>query len=1021
VNNLTHIVHFKVESRSAGKPVMKKTASGFFRVLFICVLLTAVFSGIKLYAQDEIEVGGTLTENEVWTKEHIYIVNKDLRIPDTVTLVIQEGVTVKIDQGRGIFVLGGNLFVQGLENDSVIFKANYARGEKDWYWKGISYTGVSGIGENSMAYAKLFNAEIAIDSYNSEDITINNSSFFSSQNIGVRLFNSRNCQIVDCRFVDNYDGIEMVATDGEEASGNSIVHCLLNNENHNIYLLKAYGGILVNNLVENNLIENGNNGIWLDNGGGEAFGRNMIRKNIIINNGANTGYGLLIGQDSIDVQYNIFWKNHIALFFDQATAGSVVANNSFYRNMVGMTLSAASVENEIYHNTFSMNSAGILNISETQGTAFRYNNLFTLPEQENVVTNNTPDDILLTENYWHDTIEENIQRLILDQEDNPALGKVIFIPFLPGADTVNPVVPPVNPIKQLVGNEVKVSWMTNPEEDLRSYKVYYGEFKNYTFPNGEEVGIDTAYFLSDFDITDTIAVTALDSMLMNEDAQVLGHESPFAFTEIYPYAGADNKICKMHHQFLLDEATIPYAYDEVLWTTDGDGIFDNDHIIHPKYYPGQQDRENGKVILTLAVTLAGRVKKDNLTLYIFDDPEVFAGNDTTLLADEQLALSASEALFYETLAWTTGGDGVFDNDTVMHPVYTPGQDDLNTGEVRLILTAISECGSSADTLILYLEPIYIIEGNVWQNNAPVNKGVVLAVKDSPEGARAIDLAQTDLNGFFRLNRVMEGDYVLYAVPDTLRGGEAVPGYYANKLRWQDAWNFHLDANTYDVDIMLPSVDYVLPEGAGSVSGYFVLPDARLFAKDIYCNSWFGETGTLTFCDGGLSNITVLLYNSTGDKLLDYTLTDENGNFYFSHLPYGNYLIDAEKAGCETTISPLITLSPDHPDETGVVIELDGNKKIGIRRTETQLPGNESTVWPNPAGSYIFIPVSEQVNGMVTVEIYNLMGRLIQKQVITKEQNGQPYIKLNTAKLNPGLCFVRITGKGTASSYTFIKK
>ena len=1020
MNSLTHIVHSSAIRKGVKKPLLIQY-SGISRRFLLLILLTMVISGIKLHAQDEIQVGGTLTENEVWTKEHIYIVFNDLRIPDTVTLFIQAGVQVKVDQGRGIFVLGGNLFVEGQENDSVTFRANYTRDERDWFWKGISYTGVGGIGENSISYTKIINAEIAIDSYNSEDIVIQNSSIFGSQNIGVRLFNSRNCNIVDGQFIDNYDGIEMVATDGEEASGNRVAHCELRNENHNIYMLKAYGGMLLNNLVENNLIENGNNGIWLDNGGGEAFGRNMIRKNIIINNGANVGYGLLIGQDSIDIQYNIFWKNNMAVFFNQAAEGSVLVNNSFYQNKEAVILSPASTYNEIYNNTFSMNTQSVFKISETQETAFHQNNLFALPEQQNVVTNNTPDNILLTENYWHDTIEEHIQRLILDQEDNPDLGKVTFMPFLPQADTLNPVVPPIAPIKQQVGNEVKVSWMPNPEKDIRTYKIYSGEFKNYTFPYEEDAGKDTAYFLSDFDIADTIAVTALDSTLMNEDAQVLGHESPFAFTEIYPYAGADNKICKMHHQFLLDEATIPYVYDEVLWTTNGDGIFDNDHIVHPKYYPGQQDKENGKVILTLAVTSYGRVKKDNLTLYIFDDPEVFAGNDTTLLADEQLALSASEALFYETLVWTTSGDGIFDNDTVMHPVYTPGQDDLNTGEVLLVLTAISECGSSADTLILHLESIYIIEGNVWHKNAPVNKGVVLAVKDSPEGARAIDLAQTDLNGFFRLNRVTEGNYVLYAVPDTLRTNDAVPGYYADKLRWQNAWNFHLDANTYDVDIMLPSVDYVLPEGEGSVSGYFVLPDTRLFAKDIYCNSWFGEQGTLTFCDGGLSNITVLLYNSTGSKLLDYALTDENGNFYFSHLPYGSYLIDAEKAGYETTVSSLITLSPDHPDETGVVIELNGNKKIGIRRTETPLPGNKSAVWPNPAGDYIFIPVSEQVNGMVTVEIYNLMGWLIQKQVITKEQNGQPYIKLNIAKLNPGLCFVRITGKGAASSYTFIKK
>ena len=1015
MNSLINKTHLTVRSSE------KVPYSGFFRRFWFGLFLMTVVAGMKLSAQDEIQVGGTLTENEVWTPDHIYIVYKDLRIPDTVTLIIQAGVTVKVDQGRGVFVLGGNLYAEGNENDSVIFRANYTREEKDWYWKGINYTGVGDVGENSIYYTKIIDAETGIDSYNSEDVVIKNSTFLNSQNIGIRLFNSRNCQIVDCQFINNYDGIEMVATDGEEASGNTIAHCILNNENHNVYLLKAYGGILINNLLENNLIENGNNGIWLDNGGGEAFGRNMIRKNIIMLNGSGAGYGLMVGQDSIDVQYNIFWKNHIAVFFDQETAGSVVMNNSFYQNEDGILISAASVENEFYHNTFSENVAGVFKLRETQGTAFRRNNIFTFPGQEAVVINYSPDDILLTENYWHDTIEENIRQLIWDQEDDPALGEVIISPFLQAADTVNPVVPPMNLIKQQVDGKVKVSWAANPETDLWRYRVYYGEFKNYVFPHVEDAGKDTVFFMTGIDSHDTIAATALDSAFVDEDGQVLGHESPFAFAEIYPYAGADDIICKMHVQFPLLEATVPYDYDDISWTSSGDGLFNDGHILNPVYYPGPNDKEQGKVILTISVTADETVKKDSLLLYIFDDPVVYAGNDTTILADEQLSLSSSGALYYEALFWSTTGDGTFDNDTILHPEYTPGQEDLAVGEVQLILTAVSECGSSNDTLTLHFEPVYSVEGNVWHNGAPVRNGVVLAMKDNPEGARAVDLAQTGTDGKFRLARVTAGDYVLYAVPDTITAGEAVPGYYANKLRWQDAWNFHINANTYDVDIMLPSVDYVLPEGEGAVSGYFVLPDVSLFTKDIYCNSWFEPVNTLTYCDGGLSNITVFLYNSTGAKLLDYTLTDENGNFHFGGLPYGGYLIDAEKAGYETTVSSLIQLSPDHRYETGVEIELTGHKKIGIHRKDDMVNMPKTKVYPNPATDYINLALLPQTDGQVEIYIYNSLGQLtLYKKTAIDDKTSNLFIRLNINRLTSGIFFGRIVSGSTVSNFSFIR-
>ena len=45
-----------------------------------------------------------------------------------------------------------------------------------------------------------------------------------------------------------------------------------------------------------------------------------------------------------------------------------------------------------------------------------------------------------------------------------------------------------------------------------------------------------------------------------------------------------------------------YAYDcdAVLWTTDGDGHFDNDTIANPTYFPGSQDLANESVTLTLS-------------------------------------------------------------------------------------------------------------------------------------------------------------------------------------------------------------------------------------------------------------------------------------------------------------------------------------------------------------------------------------------------------------------------------------
>jgi len=943
----------------------------------ILTILVLSISGHSLIAQDSL-VGGTLEEDQVWTNEYTYIVYKDIRIPEGITLSIQAGVTVKIDQGRGIFVLGGNMTVDGQHEeviDSVNFMANHTSHRDGWKWKGISFTGVGGANMNYFSYANIVDAEIAFDIYNSEEVYIENSCILNNQNIGIRLFNSRHCDVVNSLLQNNYDGIEMVATDANETSDNLVKNCILKNANHNIYLLKAYGGIFVDNLLESNLIEGGNNGIWVDNGGGEAFGKNAIHKNVFVDNGGEEGYALLLAQDSITVTNNIFWKNNIAIFYDQYTTGSIVAHNSFYQNNESILLSSGSLGHEFRNNTFSMNEISAFNFSETGEIFFNHNNIIAISGQEKVIVNNTPDDINIEQSFWNTTSDSEIQQMIYDKNDDPALGLVIYDPFLTDADTTNPVAPPLSLIKQSVDGKVKLSWLPNPEIDLRAYKAYYGGFENYSFPLVTEAITDTVYFLSGVDIFDSVAVTAVDSATQLIDAQLSGHESPFAFAAIYPYAGPDSKICKMHTEFHLEESTIPFEYDVVSWSTDGDGTFNDPAILHPVYYPGLTDKLNGKVVLTIGVKKDGVKIYDSLTLFIYDDPVVFAGNDTIIFADAQLELLTASALDYDTIRWATTGDGVYDSDTLLHPLYTPGNADIAAGSVDLVMMGISECGMASDTLRLFLEPFFSLEGKVWHNGQPVHNGVILAVKDDVQGARAVDITYTEPDGYFLFDKLMEGNYYIYAVPDTLTQNGTVPGYYAHKLKWQNAHYFNVYANTYDVDIMLPSVDYQLPAGEGSISGYFITPASSMFAKDIYCNSWF-EEDNLEYCNGGLSNITVFLYNTSGTKLLDYTLTDEIGHFYFNNLPYGNYIVDAEKASYQTSVSSLITLSPDHQNETNIVLELTGDR-IDIFGGSGKTPHSAAlAVYPNPTNHFLHVPVSEDMSGTAIINIYNSMGHLV---------------------------------------------
>ena len=265
--------------------------------------------------------------------------------------------------------------------------------------------------------------------------------FIKTRCLGIAISNSHSIVIEDCRIHENYDGIEMISESSDTTSNVQISHCSLKNDNHNIYIYKKANSIMASNTISDNHIEGANNGIWMDNGGGISTGVNSIERNIIINNGNGAGYGLLVSLDSVLIKNNIFWKNHIGIYYEQNAKATSVLNNSFYQNYRSVILSEGSAQNSFINNTFTANERTFSEIGETNGTFFNHNNLFPLEDQENIVSNTTADDISLSWNYWNTINGSDIRLLIWDQLDDPALGLVTFYPILTEADTTNPVSP----------------------------------------------------------------------------------------------------------------------------------------------------------------------------------------------------------------------------------------------------------------------------------------------------------------------------------------------------------------------------------------------------------------------------------------------------------------------------------------------------------------------------------------------------------------------------------------------------
>lgn len=77
--------------------------------------------------------------------------------------------------------------------------------------------------------------------------------------------------------------------------------------------------------------------------------------------------------------------------------------------------------------------------------------------------------------------------------------------------------------------------------------------------------------------------------------------------------------------------------------------------------------------------------------------------------------------------------------------------------------------------------------------------------------------------------------------------------------------------------------------------------------------------------------TVLLKKLEDSSMVKFEVTEESGKFVFSEIPYGNYFLEIRYVGFVTKHSPIISLSPDHQEEsfTSIVLKEEALDIAGV--------------------------------------------------------------------------------------------
>ncbi|MBT4190376.1 MAG: T9SS type A sorting domain-containing protein, partial [Lentimicrobiaceae bacterium] len=200
------------------------------------------------------------------------------------------------------------------------------------------------------------------------------------------------------------------------------------------------------------------------------------------------------------------------------------------------------------------------------------------------------------------------------------------------------------------------------------------------------------YYPSEQDIEDgyvtlTIAGTG-SSTTITDDVMFTFEKSPV----VNP--GDDITICS--NSSVLFENASADNYNEILWTSEGDGFFDDATQINSSYTPGVNDIEQGYVSLTLSATggdLCGTIS-ESIALTVLKAATAFAGADTDICPGVIYHITDASFSNYEEITWQTSGDGTFSDMNVANPTYTPGVSDKNSKEVTLSVAASNSTGCS---------------------------------------------------------------------------------------------------------------------------------------------------------------------------------------------------------------------------------------------------------------------------------------------------------------------------------------
>lgn len=345
--------------------------------------------------------------------------------------------------------------------------------------------------------------------------------------------------------------------------------------------------------------------------------------------------------------------------------------------------------------------------------------------------------------------------------------------------------------------------------------------------------------------------------------------------------------------------------------------------------------------------------------------------------------------FPTTYYWAFGDGTPIDTGKNIVHSYTHG------GNFQTCLTTVSvnpwtsdTCiATSCQTIVVSGPPTVNISGQVFIGTNAVDTGIVYLYEYHKNSglyslydSTAITSVASMNISYYYFQSIPVGKYLtkIALIPSSNYYRDYAPAYYGNTIHWASATPFDLNNGIYDFPINFSEI--VSLNGISSIEGKVLEGSAKAPGDPI-------------------ANIPIFLVDAD-NHILGYTHSDANGDYSFGDLPYNKYYLYADLINYAVYPSTTTTAEADKY-KTGINIFISKGKITGIQEDEIKLA--DAKVFPNPSSGFINLEMELNTERILSVEIYNLLGTLIDVPIHNEFfMSGKQLKRINMKELPNGV-------------------